>query len=59
MNELEAINILTDLANRALKAGVYNDIQDSGSVYTALLLLSRRIPKEQLKQAPTTEPDKE
>lgn len=44
MNEIQALNILTDLANRALKVGVFKDIQDSGSVYTALLLFRQRLP---------------
>jgi len=44
MNEVQALNILTNLANRAVKNSLFEDINDSGSVYTALVVLSQLMP---------------
>lgn len=45
MNEVQALNLLTNLANRAVTGGILKDINDAGSIYTALLVLSQSIPQ--------------
>jgi len=47
MNKVQAINILTNLANIAQKNGLIPDIMEAGSVYTALVILSQDIPQPQ------------
>jgi hypothetical protein len=57
MNEIQAINILTNLANEATKGGLFKDINESGAVYTALLVLSQGIPQPE--PAPEGQPNAE
>lgn len=45
MNEVQALNILTNLANEAQNGGLFKDINQSGAVYTALLVLSQGLPQ--------------
>lgn len=47
MNEVQALNVLTNLANESVKKGVFQDINESGAVYVALSVLANAL-------APTT-----
>ena len=55
MNKVQAINILTNLANIAQKNGLIPDIMEAGSIYTALVILSQDIPQPQEVPEPTDE----
>jgi hypothetical protein len=52
MDKIQAINILTKLANQAQANGLIPTIMEAGSVYTALVVLSQDIPQA---PAPTEE----
>ena len=54
MNKIQAINILTNLASKAVKGGVIDDIIEAGGVYNALMVLSKDIQPEE----PKTNEDK-
>lgn len=54
MNKIQAINILTNLANVAQKNGLIPDIMEAGGVYTALVVLSQDIPQPEA-EAPAEE----
>jgi len=57
MNEIQALNILTTLANRATTGGLLTDINDAGSIYTALIVLSQSIPQPQVTEGDTQAPE--
>jgi len=54
MNEIQALNILTNLANQAVKGGLFQNINESGAVYTALIVLSQGLPQQ---ETPESSPD--
>lgn len=49
MDKIQALNTLTHLANSALKGGIIKDIIEAGTIYTALIVLSKDVeqPVEQ------------
>ena len=59
MNEIQALNILSNLATRAIVGGHLTDINDAGSIYTALIVLSQSIPQQQVSEGELPQPKPE
>lgn len=56
MDKIQAINILTNLANQAQANGLIPNIMEAGSVYTALVVLSQDIPQPEAPAPAEEEP---
>ena len=58
MNKIQSINTLTNLANTALNNGLIKDINEAGSIYTALLILAQDIPQPPVEEMIEKKDDK-
>jgi hypothetical protein len=61
MNEIQAINVLTELANKCVNEGFFKNINESGNVYVALSILANRFApvegQDQVDDSNVEEPD--